>query len=94
MLALSLVWLGIGALVGLIAVVARLAPVSASRNWGGWGWLAAPLLGALVALVAGWLAQLLLDHVFATCAAVWLCIAAVVGMGLFSRRRARLAAGR
>jgi len=95
MLALSLVWLGIGALVGVAATVARLAPVGVAWRRG-WRWLAAPLLGALVALVAlggGWLAALLLDHVFATCAAVWLCVAAVVGVGLLTRRRARIAAG-
>lgn len=88
MLALSLVWLGTGALVGLLALAARLAPVNANiglGSWGGWGWLVAPLLGALVALVGGWLALLLLDHVFATCVAIWLSVAAVVGVGLFSR---------
>lgn len=85
MLLLSLVWLAAGALLGLIARAARLAP---GRRW------QASLLGALVALGGGWLATLLLDQVFATCAALWLCVAAVVGVGLLARRSAAAGARR
>ena len=91
MLAVSLVWLALGALIGLLTLAARLAPSgAASRDWRTL-WRQprlTPLLGALVALAGGWLATLLLDRIFATCAAVWLSVAVVVGVGLLTRRQA------
>lgn len=73
MLALSLIWIAAGALVGVVAVAARLTP----PRWQRRRWLALPALGAASALIGGWLSTLLFDHLLASCFAVWLCISAV-----------------
>jgi hypothetical protein len=82
MLTLSLIWLGLGVVVGLAALAAQLAP----PRWGGWRWLALPALGAVAALLGGWLGALLFDRVQASLAAVWASILAVVVAGLIARR--------
>jgi uncharacterized membrane protein YeaQ/YmgE (transglycosylase-associated protein family) len=83
MLALSLIWLALGALLGLLAVAARLTP----PRWERRRWLALPALGALVALAGGWLGGLLLDHLFASFVAIWLSVAVVGAVGLLARRQ-------
>lgn len=82
MLALVLLWLAIGALLGALAVLARLAP----RRWGAWRWLALPALGGVVALAGGWLSAALVDHLFASCVAIWLCVVVVGAVSLLARR--------
>jgi hypothetical protein len=82
MLTLSLIWLGLGVVVGLAALAAQLAP----PRWGSWRWLALPALGAVAALVGGWLGELLFDRVQASLVAVWVCILVVVAARLLARR--------
>jgi uncharacterized membrane protein YeaQ/YmgE (transglycosylase-associated protein family) len=83
MLPLLLIWLVAGLLIGAVAVAARLAP----PRWQRWRWLALPALGAVVALVGGWLGALLLDHLFASFVAVWLSVAVVGAAALLARHR-------
>jgi hypothetical protein len=83
MLTLSLIWLGLGAVIGLAALAAQLAP----PRWGGWRWLALPALGAVAALLGGWLGALLFDRVQASLVAVWVCIPVVVLTALLAHKR-------
>jgi hypothetical protein len=83
MLTLSLLWLGLGVIIGLAALAAQLAP----PRWGGWRWLALPALGAVASLLGGWLGALLFDRVQASLVAVWVCIPAVVLTALLARKR-------
>ncbi len=85
MLALSLIWLALGALLGAVAVAARLIPAR-GRRWRGLAQASA--LGALAALGGGWLGALLLDQLFATFVALWLSVAVVAVAGLLARRAA------
>ncbi len=71
---LALLWLGIGAVVGLIANAANLQPAS----WQTFGWMRMAVLGALVAFCGGWLGVLLLGRPFATMAALWIAVVGVV----------------
>jgi len=82
MLILSLIWLGLGVVIGSVALAARLAPVGRGRL----GWLAlAP--GAVAALLGGWLGSMLLDRIEASLVAVWVSILAVSVVGLLARRQ-------
>jgi hypothetical protein len=78
MLILSLLWLVLGVLIGGLANGAKLRPV----RWGGRGWLVMLGLGALSALLGGWLGTLILGALFATAMALWI---AVVGVALLPR---------
>ena len=82
MLALSLIWLALGALLGVAATWGRLTP----PRWESRRWLAMPTLGAGAALLGGWLGALLLDHLFATLVAIWLCVATMNVVSLLARR--------
>jgi hypothetical protein len=73
MFLLSLIWLALGVAVGALALAARLRPAS----WGRRGWLMLPGLGALSALLGGWLGMLLLSKLFGTPAALWVAVLAV-----------------
>lgn len=77
MLALSAIWVMGGALVGALALAARLAPAAwqASERWSGW-WLVAG--GALAGLVGGWLGTALLGKFLGSPTAAWLAVLAVV----------------
>jgi len=75
MLALSVLWLLIGAVIGLIAHGARLRPAA----WARWGWRALPALGALAGLIGGWLGTVVYGRLFGTSAALWI---AVVGVSI------------
>ena len=86
MLTLSLIWLALGALLGAAATWGRLTP----PHWEARRWLALPPLGAGVALLGGWLGTLLLDHLFATLVAIWLCVAAMYAVSLLTRRAAKV----
>ena len=87
MFILSLFWLLIGILIGALANAARLRPAA----WGRRGWLRMLGLGAMVALLAGWLGTLLLGTLFATPTTVWITVLAVVLLPwLITRVEARL----
>jgi hypothetical protein len=87
MLILSLFWLLIGILIGALANGAKLRPAA----WGRRGWLRMLGLGALVALLAGWLGTFLLGTLFATPTAVWITVLGVAVLPwLITRVGARL----
>lgn len=73
---LTLVWLALGAALGLLAAVAGLALARRGRG----RWLAPPLLGAVTAALGGWLATPLLDRALATPAAAWVCVVALLAL--------------
>ena len=70
---LSLLWVLIGFLIGVLANCVRLRPAS----WGQRGWLYLPGAGALLALLGGWLGTLLLGALFATATAILVTVAGV-----------------
>ncbi len=78
MLILSLFWLLLGLLIGALANAAKLRPTAWARG----GRLSLLGLGALVALLGGWLGTLLLGTLFATATAIWI---AVLGVALLPR---------
>ena len=78
MLILSLLWLLIGLLIGALANAAKLRPATWVRG----GRLRMLGLGALVALLGGWLGTWLLGALFATATAIWI---AVLGVALLPR---------
>jgi uncharacterized membrane protein YeaQ/YmgE (transglycosylase-associated protein family) len=85
MFILSLVWLGLGLVIGALALAARLRPSS----WGRRGWLLLLGVGMLGALLGGWLGALLLGKLFGTPMAVWVAILAVFVSWLVERLRSR-----
>ncbi len=78
MLILSLFWLFIGLLIGALANAAKLRPAAWVRG----GRLGMLGLGALVALIGGWLGTWLIGALFATATAIWV---AVLGVALLPR---------
>ncbi len=76
MLILSLFWLLLGILIGALASATRLRP--ASSSWGHRGWLVMLAVGALAALIGGWLGALLLGRYVATAVALWVAVLGVV----------------
>ena len=76
MLALSLFLLLIGIIIGAIANSARLQP----ETWKCWrrGWLLLPAIGAVAALVGGWIGVLLIGEYLATGCALGVGVVAVV----------------
>jgi uncharacterized membrane protein YeaQ/YmgE (transglycosylase-associated protein family) len=77
-LILSLIWIVLGLLIGALANVAKLRPAT----WGRCGWLAMLGLGALAALLGGWLGTWVFGSLFATATALWI---AVLGVALLPR---------
>jgi hypothetical protein len=71
---LSLLWLLIGLVIGSLAWMVRCYPPS----WQRLRWLRMLVLGALVALAAGWLGVLLTGRFFATALALWVTVLCVV----------------
>jgi len=88
MFILSLIWLALGVVMGALALAARLRPAV----WGRLGWVLLLGVGALAALLGGWLGALLLGRLFGTPAALWVAILAVFLPWLVERVRARRAA--
>ena len=78
MLILSLIWILIGLLIGALANAAKLRPAAWVRG----GRLGMLGLGALVALLGGWLGAWLFGAFFATATATWM---AVLGVALLPR---------
>jgi hypothetical protein len=85
MLLLSLFWLLLGLLIGALSLAARLRPA----GWGRWGWLMLLGVGALAALLGGWLGTLLYSRLFGTPTALWFAIFIIVLVWLVERRRQR-----
>lgn len=90
MLPLSLLWLGIGLVVGALALAARLRPTA----WGRRGWLVQLGAGAAAAFVGGWLGTLVFGRYFGTATALWVSVLVVVALPwisamLYSRERGR-----
>jgi hypothetical protein len=78
MLILSLIWVGLGLLIGVLANAAKLRPAAWVRG----GRLGMLGLGALVAVLGGWLGTWVLGTLFATATALWI---AVLGVALLPR---------
>jgi uncharacterized membrane protein YeaQ/YmgE (transglycosylase-associated protein family) len=78
MLLLSLLWLLLGIIIGLLALAAHLR----LPTWGRLGWLIMLAFGALTALIGGWLGDLLLGRFATTPTALWV---AILGVVLLSR---------
>lgn len=74
MLALSLFWLILGLVVAMLGLAARLRPAS----WTQHGRLRVLGVGAVAALLGGWLGAFLFDRVFGTPMALWIAVAAMV----------------
>ncbi|MFL5660459.1 MAG: GlsB/YeaQ/YmgE family stress response membrane protein [Ktedonobacteraceae bacterium] len=74
MLILSLCWLLLGLLIGALANAAKLR----SATWVRGGRMALLGLGALVALLGGWLGTWLFGALFATATAIWIAVLGVV----------------
>ncbi len=77
-LILSLIWVVLGLLIGALANGAKLRPAAWRRR----GWLAMLGLGALTALLGGWLGTWVFGALFATATALWI---AVLGVALLPR---------
>jgi hypothetical protein len=78
MLLLSLFWVVVGLLIGALANAAKLRPAAWVRG----GRLGMLGLGALVAVLGGWLGTWVLGTLFATATALWI---AVLGVSLLPR---------
>ncbi|HEY7355736.1 MAG TPA: hypothetical protein VH590_04685 [Ktedonobacterales bacterium] len=85
MFVLSLIWLALGVLMAALALAARLRPAA----WGSRGWLLLLGVGALAALLGGWIGTLLLGRLFGTPTALWVAILAVALPWLVERLRPR-----
>ena len=83
MFMLSLLWILIGLLIGVLANAVRRRPV----YWVRQGWLYLPAVGALLALLGGWLGALVLGALFATATAI---LAAVAGVMVYALVRERV----
>jgi uncharacterized membrane protein YeaQ/YmgE (transglycosylase-associated protein family) len=81
MLVLSSVWFVLGILIGALANAARLRPASWDRH----GRLLMPGVGALAALLGGWLGVLLLERNVATAMALWISVLGVTLPWLVTR---------
>jgi hypothetical protein len=80
---LSVLWLALGALLGLLALAARLRPE-------GWRRSALVALGAAGGLAGGWLGTLVYGRYFGTGTALWVGVLAVwLGPWLIARVRFR-----
>lgn len=85
MFILFLIWVGLGLLIGALALAARLRPAS----WGRQGWLWMLGLGILAAQLGGWLGTLLMDRLYGTADALWVAALLVFAVpSLAERRRA------
>jgi hypothetical protein len=77
MVLLSLIWLLLGIVIGLLAIGAKLRPAS----WQTLRWASLPVIGAIGAIAAcagGWLGDLLLGKFLATGMALWIAVLCVV----------------
>lgn len=77
MLQLSLFWIILGLIFGVLAQAARLG-FSARGVRGAIGWWATLAVGAALSLAGGWLGTLLLGRLYGTPTALWVGILGVV----------------
>lgn len=77
MLQLSLFWIILGLIFGVLAQAARLG-FSARGVQGAIGWWATLAVGAALSLAGGWLGTLLLGRLYGTPTALWVGILGVV----------------
>lgn len=82
MFILCLIWLGLGLLIGALALAARLRPAS----WGRRGWLWMLGVGVLAAQLGGWLGTLLMGRLYGTADALWVAALLVVAVPLLAER--------
>src|SRR5262245_28516195 len=82
MLALSLLWLLLGLIVGALGLGARLRPAS----WGPRGQLIMLGVGAGAGLLGGWLGALVLGRLYGMMTALWIAVLAVVAAPWLSSR--------
>src|SRR5262245_26996971 len=82
MLALSLLWLLLGLVVGALALGARLRPAA----WGAHGRLIMLGVGAGGGLLGGWLGALLLSRLYGMATALWIAALVVVAAPWLSTR--------
>jgi hypothetical protein len=82
MLALSLLWLVMGLVVGALGVAARLRPAS----WQRYGWLRVLGLGALAGVAGGWLGTFVFGRYFGTPSALWVAVTGVAAAPLVVAR--------
>ena len=87
MFILFLIWLGLGLLIGALALAARLRPASWDRR--GWLWMLG--LGLLAAQLGGWLGTLLMGRLYGTPDALWMAALLVVAVPWLLARRSRRA---
>lgn len=73
MLTLSLAWLLLGIIIGLLGMAAKLWPI----RWGKRAWLILPAIGIISALAGGWIGALLLGKLLASAVALWVCVLCV-----------------
>ena len=73
MLALSLLWIVIGLLIGALAVAGRVSPAKWLRS----AWPLLLATGVSFALLGGWLGTIVYGRFFGTAAAVWVATLAV-----------------
>lgn len=73
MVVLSLAWVLLGFIAGLLGIAARLWPAS----WRKRSWLILPAIGIVAALAGGWLGVLLLGQLLASAMALWVCVLCV-----------------
>lgn len=84
MLTLFFFWLLLGFIIGMLANAARL--LSQTWNRWRWGWLILPVIGAIAALVGGWIGVLLIGRYFATGCALGVAVGGtIVASRLISR---------
>lgn len=81
MLQLTLLWLLIGLIIGLVGIGSRFWPPA----WGKRIWLILPVTGIVAALIGGWLSTLLLGQLTATASALWVSVLCVVIVSLGGR---------
>jgi hypothetical protein len=82
MLVLSLVWLLLGIIIGLLGIAAKLWPTP----WGKRAWLILPAIGIVAVLASGWLGTLLLGKLLASAVALWVCVLCVALVPLIMGR--------
>jgi hypothetical protein len=83
MLALSLIWILLGLLIGSLALGGRLRLDINVRH----SWALLLLIGAVAALAGGWLGTLVFGRFFGTAASAWVAVLAVVLIPWIVNRR-------
>jgi hypothetical protein len=89
MLALSMLWLVLGLIVAALGLAARLRPASWPASWELRGRLGVFAVGAVAALLGGWLGVFLFGRLFGTPMALWIAVGAVAATPWVVARIAR-----